>query len=272
IHRDEEAELTATGSLAAYLALIPGQFDRVNSSYGGAETGFNIPAGQVNHVHQMAGTQRGWACAANSVGQYAVGLAHDMPNALPASNQARVTVSETNGSALLSLIFDWAAVGDNDAANTSSHTGNFIMAGGSGGCSRIASYHDWLLDRPAAIDAGANSALFTSGDSDDNNDGYYEGGGFWAIRSTAGDTLSFTVNTNTGNRLPPQRPAFRLHGLVLVAGDTPLVTVNGVAQVRGQDFLWQVEESGKKQEQIHWIYFGKSLVDGDTVQVSAPSN
>ncbi len=269
IHRDEEAQLAELGSLAAYLALQPGQFDRVNSSYGSGEAGFNIPTG-VDHIQTLPGAQRGWACAISSTGQYEIGLAHDISSALPPSNQARITVSGGNGNGLLSLIFDWAAVGnnDNDAASGTSHTGNFIMAGGAGvDCSTISSYHDWLLDRPATVDLGENSALLIGGASDDDSDGYYEGGGFWAIQSTNGTSLAFTVNTSNANR--PQRPAFRLHDLVLAQGDTPIVTVDDIVQVRGQDFLWQVEGTG--QGQLHWIYFGKPLNNGDVVQVSAPT-
>lgn len=206
-----------------------------------------------------------------------VGFAHDVSGTLPNSSMTRVTESALQSGTenqLLSLVFDWAPPlqSAEGAVLNMDYSGNFIMAGGLLGlnadCDRIQELSGWLFRFVADIDlSGAEFVM--GGNSDDDGDGYYEGGGFWAIRPTESGEFSFVVNTN-GSLNSPQRAAFRIHNFMSTATSAPIVEIDSVRQVRGLDFLWQID--GEGAEQVHWIYFAKELSDGERVRISAPSN
>lgn len=285
IHRDEQASVTALvngqngAALSAYIGLNPAHFSQVESSYHNTASPISSPISTsppFNHLHEQSGNNSGWACASHS--DRMIGMAHSLGSSdQPAvSSHSRITESAPDPgieNQLVSLIYDWAKSGLNGAQVGDLYSGNFVIAGSaSSDCSHISELWNWLFRFPATL-VLENASFESGGNSDDNSDGYYEGGGFWAISSTNGSSLTFTVDTESGALNEPKRAAFRLHGLALSADITPDVAIDGVRQLRGRDFLWQSDIFGEtpNEELVHWVYLGRELTDGQRVQISVPS-
>lgn len=285
IHRDEaiEVQMEQTGrQLTSYVAVDSARFTHAHCNYAPASDPLlNQSTALQTHCSGQSTELRDYACVYHDTTNTMLGFIHDIPTS-PTFNGARVAESEMAGAASHSaaLIFDWF---QNEDFGPGSFSGNFVTYAGTADaapnqCQQLGRLRDWLFN-PAQIDPDGTAVLHTGGASDDDNDGYYEGGGFWAIVAGDPNELQWAVNRLGGTRAIPERAAFRLHNLALDAGSgrtyDPVVYVDGVPQINGRDYLWQVDDDPfNKGQKVGWLYFAKPLAnaaDTTTIQVRVPN-
>ena len=286
IHRDDHVTVQMDQSdrhLSGYVALDPQHFTHVTSSYD--PNVVELPATAPSLLHHLNGSSEelsDWACAHNEPMGFMIGLSHRVSSAT-AHNGARVTQSQlgsnTEDEHLLSLIFDWY---QSEAFTANTYRGDFIIYAGASqavpnACTEMERLRAWLHG-PAQLQLADQAQFYTGdadSDSDDNNDGYYEGGGFWAIRAGDPGEVAFTIDTGGGLYSPPARPAFRIHGLALNSeteiAHQPYIEINNAGQVHGEHYLWQTDpDPNDSGERVGWLYFHKPLNHGETIRIRLP--
>ncbi len=276
IHRDDQVNVSTTESgrwLTAHASLDPDLYTNLECSYDGTP-------GSLGSLTSLctgdSADLTGYSCAYNNTSHVTVGFIHEVPGSPtpdgPRVQESRMPDLPENHS--VALIYDWF---QNDTVSAGDYQGNFVIWAGAptDHCDAVDDLRTWL-HTPANIMVGGGGSLHTGGASDTDADGWFEGGGFWAIDAGTGSEVSWTIDTNGGSLSPPQRGAFRLHGLSLARPTsgtyTPVVDIDGTPQIHGVDYFWQADEIiGTPGEYVGWLYFGKPLTNGETVRVRVPN-
>jgi len=282
IHKDDEVTLdeiqTETRWLTSYVALEPAEFTHVSCGYDANQVAVSAGGGRL--CTGSSSDLVGHACAYSNTTGAMVGFIHSAPNSpVPDGPRIEETGTSPSDDHNVSLIFDWHA---GEPIPSGTRNGDFVVFAGRAGaaaseCSAVAELSGWVLS-PAQVNLDlAQGTLHTgtSANSDDNSDGYYEGAGFWAINAANANDVSWTINDAAGTLQPPERPAFRIHGLALTRGVDlyylPYVEVDGAPQVHGEDYLWQVSnDPGNAALRVGWLFFNRQLAHDSTVRVRVP--
>jgi hypothetical protein len=279
MHRDEN--LTIHGSvmnqyLTAHLSLEPSELTHVDWAPGDRDawllSNYTGPGNEqpYSDTPMLDTYLDSYSCGFNTTTRSLAGLAWRIPAGDWES--ARVTVTDPGvmmDEQALALQFDWYRA---EAYGPETVRGDFMLyvderptatpdTPGTDPCGPMNPHAEAFI-APVSANPTLPAVLHRNDIGDDDDDGYYEGGGFWDIDADSGDEISFTIDTGMGSRTAPTTSAFRLRGL----DETypPTVFLEGEQLEHGREYLFHTSNG------IGWLYLAVPLSNGDVVRIATP--
>jgi hypothetical protein len=205
-----------------------------------------------------------WVCLYRDGGTDVVGMAAVVPDDGQPRVGLRITEATTVGPTTyrqVGLQYDWQR--SSGSVDTGHRHGNVLIVPthpDAAPCARVATAARAFV-APATMVVDLPGRRLTDLPGDDDDDGYLEQGGYWAL--AVGDSgaghLRFTASVAADQGAPPSS-TFRIYGVAV--DPAPVVTWNQQRLVRNRQYLLQVDGvSGA------WLHLAQPLGPGDVVEI-----